>query len=45
MAACNGEEIVVVALAYEIPNYNINTVYMDTFAVSELSVFCGQLIP
>ncbi len=35
VVACNGEEIVGVALAYEMPDYNIDTIYLDTFAVSE----------
>ena len=35
VVACNGEEIVGVALAFEMPNYNIATIYLDTFAVAE----------
>ena len=35
VVACNGEEIVGVALAFEMPDYNIATIYLDTFAVAE----------
>lgn len=35
VVACNGEEIVGVALAFEMLDYNMATIYMDTFAVAE----------
>lgn len=35
VVACNGEEIVGVALAFEMPDYNIATLYLDTFVVAE----------
>ena len=35
VVACNEEEIVGVALAFEMPNYNIATIYLATFAVAE----------
>lgn len=41
VVACNGEEIVGVALAFEMPDYNIATIYLDTFAVVEYLRGCG----
>lgn len=35
VVACNGEEIVGIALAFEMPDYNIATIYLDTLAVAE----------
>lgn len=35
VVACNEEEILGVALAYEIPDLNINAIYLDTFTVAE----------
>lgn len=35
VVACNGEEILGVALAYEIPNLNVSSIYLDTFTVAE----------
>ncbi len=41
VVACNDEEIVGVALAFEMPDYNIATIYLDTFAVAEHVRGCG----
>lgn len=35
IVAYNGDEIFGVALAYEVPDYNIETIYLDTFVVAE----------
>lgn len=41
VVACNDDEIFGVALAYEVPDYNIDTVYLDTFVVAEAMRGCG----
>lgn len=41
VVACSDEEIVGVALAFEMPDYNLSTIYLDTFAVSEHIRGCG----
>lgn len=41
IVAYNNEEIVGVALAFEMPDYNTKTIYLDTFAVAENMRDCG----
>ena len=41
IVACNDDEVVGALLAYEMPDYNVATVYIDTFVVAEFMRDCG----